>query len=44
MKDVNEEILQIFNNLTAIRDDSFLEGVMGEERVRLLERLTIKSQ
>lgn len=38
MKDVNEEILQIFNNLTAIRDDSFLEGVMGEERVRLLER------
>ena len=38
MEDFNKEILQIFNNLTAIREEGFLEGVVGEERVRLLEK------
>ena len=38
MEDFNKEILQIFNNLTAIREEEFLEGVVGEERVRLLEK------
>lgn len=38
MEDFNKEILQIFNNLTTIREEGFLEGVVGEERVRLLEQ------
>ena len=38
MEDFNKEVLQIFHNLTAIREEGFLEGVVGEERVRLLEK------
>ena len=38
MEVFNKEVLQIFHNLTAIREEGFLEGVVGEERVRLLEK------
>lgn len=38
MEVFNKEVLQIFHNLTAIREEEFLEGVVGEERVRLLEK------
>lgn len=29
MEDFNKEVLQIFHNLTAIREEGFLEGVVG---------------
>ena len=37
METVNQEVLHIFNNLLAIHNDNFLNGVVGEERIHLLE-------
>lgn len=37
METVDQEVLHIFNNLSAIHNDNFLNGVVGEERIHLLE-------
>lgn len=35
---MEKDILQIFKNLMAIHEENFLDGVVGEERIRLLEK------